>query len=170
MNPQTLERLLIDRKLGELSAETTELLDAYLAANTEDEHVAREIDRVLTTAHAALHQPAEAALPPFPRDRIDRARNRSGYRAPATWLRPLSMAAAIALAFILGMRMSGRAPTNESAYREVIAVVPSTEESSSHDFWSVRNFVGEASVRRSRNNQRITWTSPLARPHAGESL
>lgn len=170
MNPATLEKLLIDRKLGELPTETTELLDAYLAGHAEDEAVAREIDRVLETAHAALNQPADAALPPFPQDRIDRALNRPNRRPSATWLRPLSLAAAIALAFMLGMRMSGQAPTDADEFRDVVVVAPSPEESSGHEFWSVRNFVGGGSVRPARNTKRITWTSPLAKPQAGESL
>jgi len=63
MNPETLERLLIDRACGALSDDVNELLDDHLAGRPE---LAAEIDETVALARRAL-QPARAVQLPPPR-------------------------------------------------------------------------------------------------------
>lgn len=67
MNKESLERLLIDRALGELSPEVDELLNEQLGANPEKARIATEFMETVTLARALIKRPAamSAFRPPL---------------------------------------------------------------------------------------------------------
>ena len=77
MNYETLENLLIDRALGQLSPEVEALLAEHLAASPGDAQAAAELREVVALATAALHRTKPklelpqrvVALPRWPRAR-----------------------------------------------------------------------------------------------------
>ena len=65
MNAETLEALLIDRALGQLSPEVEVLLAEHLAANPATARAATELSETVALAATALKQPAlRLELPP----------------------------------------------------------------------------------------------------------
>lgn len=65
MNPKTLEALVIDRELGELSEEAAELLDAYLAEHPADFAARKSLCALLSDTRSALKkQPLPASRTP----------------------------------------------------------------------------------------------------------
>lgn len=63
MEPESLQALLIDRELGELSPEAAELLDAWLASHPESAASIPPLRDALQTARAAVRQYPELAQP-----------------------------------------------------------------------------------------------------------
>jgi hypothetical protein len=57
LTPEALEALLLDRSLGELSREASELLDLYLAAHPEASADAASCARTVASARAAVALP-----------------------------------------------------------------------------------------------------------------
>lgn len=55
MKPETLTALLMDRELGELSPESVELLDAYLALSPAAQSEAKAVARTVSTARETIH-------------------------------------------------------------------------------------------------------------------
>jgi hypothetical protein len=66
MKPESLQALLIDRELGELPAETVELLEAWLAEHGEAGHAIPSIRRTLETTRTAIRRFPELARPEAP--------------------------------------------------------------------------------------------------------
>ena len=77
MNPETLENLLIDRALGQLSPDVEALLAEHLAGTPGAAQAAAELREVVALATAAMHRtrpkldlpPRVIALPRWPRAR-----------------------------------------------------------------------------------------------------
>jgi len=88
MKPESLHALLIDRELGELSAEAVELLDAWLAEHPESSVAPGSIRRTLETTSAALRRFPELA-------RAEHKSNVLAFPAPRLRLIPLALAASI---------------------------------------------------------------------------
>lgn len=63
MRPESLQALLLDRELGELPAETVELLEAWLAAHPESATSVPALRRTLETTQAAIRRFPELARP-----------------------------------------------------------------------------------------------------------
>lgn len=63
MKSESLQALLIDGELGELSSETVELLEAWLAEHPESTAAVPSIRRTLETTSAALRRFPELARP-----------------------------------------------------------------------------------------------------------
>lgn len=165
MNTQTMERLLIDKRMGELSPDTAQLLDAYLALTPDSAALAAEIDTVLELAGRALEPAVRDSaedLPPFPAhpaNALGRTRREKG------WVRPIAVAAAIVLAFFLGTR-TATSPQIAPADRSEMVVHSANPTSSDEQFWSVNRYAS-----RHRAAQRaIEWNSPLFWPRIGERL
>ncbi len=64
MKPEILHTLLLDRAVGELSAETSELLEAYLATAPADAAAAERLASTIAAARAAVAVNATAAAAP----------------------------------------------------------------------------------------------------------
>ncbi len=54
MNPKSLEALIIDRRFGELSPETAELLDAYIEANPLVAEQVASVEEALSVTELAI--------------------------------------------------------------------------------------------------------------------
>jgi anti-sigma factor RsiW len=63
MKPESLDALLIDRELGELSPETAELLAAWLAEHPESAATVPSIHRTVETTSAAVRRFPELGRP-----------------------------------------------------------------------------------------------------------
>jgi hypothetical protein len=172
MNPETLERLLIDAHLGELQPEVSELLDAFL-----DRHptLAGERDRVRDTldlAGRAIRPPLDnaCALPPISK-RLT-APPTAGHRRFGSWVRHAALAASIVLAFLLGERFNVPSPPSSSASH-----APSGEALVSSDrtggrspastFWTLSP--RESIISRPESDaQHIDWPAPFVPLWKGE--
>lgn len=86
MKPESLHALLIDRELGELSSDTVELLEAWLAEHPEFAAAVPSIHRTLETTSATVRRFPELARPES---------NVSAFPAPRFRLIPLALAASI---------------------------------------------------------------------------
>lgn len=159
MDQATLERLLIDRELGELNADTSALLDAFLATGGSSSAAEPEITSTLRQLRAALAVPPPAQPSPLPPLRI---------ATPPIWrltgVQRLATAAAIVLAFFAGTR-SATVPSPNWEAKESIVVRNS--EPAGGGFWSLdrlrRTLPSVAAQPRTLN-----WTSPLSLPQPGE--
>lgn len=167
MDARTIERLLIDRKLGELSPEAGELLDAHLALRPDLADLAESVDTTIDSARLALRREkagfVEAMPPrskrPGPLFRPPRLRDKA-------WLRHLAVAAAVALAFLLGNSSGVRWEAPARPHRVMTGRLPSEKDRSG--FWSLRR-LREAQPRSpTRSRQKVEWTTPLGRPRIGE--
>src|SRR5512139_707108 len=91
MDPATLERLLIDRRLGELPPDAAALLDAYLQLEAGGRALAEEVDKTIAAAERVSrdeHPARDWPMPPLAGTRpvLRPARRRPGQ--PATvWIR-----------------------------------------------------------------------------------
>ncbi len=165
MNTETMERLLIDKRLGELPPDTAQLLDAYLAVNPDSAALAAEIDTILKLAGRALEPPARVTaedLPPFP---AHKAAARGGTNRNWGWVRPITVAAAIVLAFFLGTR-TATSPQLAFTDRSEVIVPSANPTSSDEQFWSVNRYA----ARRRALQRSVEWNSPLFWPRIGERL
>jgi anti-sigma factor RsiW len=174
MKTETLDSLLLDHSLGELTPAVRELLDAYLAH--EPAHAARAQRLAATTAlarAAVVGRPVVApdlkSLPPWrvPRD------SRSWFNRGEV----IRLAACLALGAIAGWsayatRMTARASTTGAPVTPPVLV--DTEQSSASGFWSVaalaRQETTRPAVNRIPGQYRLRWDSPGKMPHLEEKL
>src|SRR5262245_9358416 len=105
MDPQTLERLLIDRSLGALDGDMQSLLDAFLRLDEEAGREASAMDATVAMARLVLSNPLQQrvgnkseALPPLRLRIAPHVNRRSGSKRKA-WI---SLAACLALGIALG--------------------------------------------------------------------
>jgi len=173
MDAETMERLLIDNRLGELSPDTVQLLEAYLHVTPDADAILAEIDSVIDLADRALRAdpPAAAeALPPLSiEDALRRERASQPYDRTG-WARPLALAASIILAFLLGTRWTS-APSIPSPGRiDRVARSPLAAPPDGAEFWSVAKYVSDRPAAHNSNGDHVEWTSPLVWPQFGEKL
>ena len=93
MDHKSLEALLIDHAWGELPAETSDLLEAYLERDPDAAAEARRMDELFRVVQQATPQPAHCSPPRFPRARLVKERDR---RARGSWRRWAHAAALVA--------------------------------------------------------------------------
>lgn len=170
MNRDSLERLLIDQRLGELAPDASELLRAWLAATPTDSALASEIDEIITMSRNGLHSSSAFPLPIFPEKRVAGALRTNFRPGMMTWHRPAAVAATIVLAFVLGTRIADFRESESDSMSGAIAVAGSGESSKIGEFWSIQRIVEGSALRRTHEKHRINWTSPLARPKTGDAL
>lgn len=176
MKPETLEALLLDRSLGELEPETSELLDAYLAQNPDAsarsaslQETAR-VARAVLGARTASPTPARVlpAIPPWRRESSPFVRIASS--------QPLKLAACVAIGVAAGWlgRPMRSVPAGIAALPAAAAIVQSPEEASAVAQppslpWSARMLArAEASAATSGDRSparfRLRWESPARKP------
>jgi hypothetical protein len=170
MDADAMERLLIDKRLGELPPDTEELLLAYLQLAPGAEAAVAEIDDVFRLAskaiqHGPLTRPDD--LPPLSISEVVRREHTSRSEGFFGRIRPIAMAAALALAFLLGMRLSSVPSTPSLQYSPPMAMNAKPAEIA--DFWSVEKYVANRSGRPSKIGH-VEWRSPLVWPQIGEKL
>ena len=170
MDNETMERLLIDRRLGELPPDTQRLLDAYLQVSPADAAAIAEIDAVIDLAAQALQPKTVMGPEELPPLHLSVSQ--------ASWARPLALAASILLAFFLGTRwvQSPDAPMERNVQitdaLSPASLKPQASSLVNTDFWSVARYAPTRGDRAPSQPtvSRVEWTSPLVWPLVGESL
>ncbi|MEK6643038.1 MAG: hypothetical protein AABZ08_03955 [Planctomycetota bacterium] len=166
MNHETLERLLIDRRLGELTEDTEALLKEVLRLAPDTAPIAERIDATLELASRALRaakSPA-APLPPLNSQSLAIAAKRpiSSTALPGRF----AIAAALILTFWLGGRMSS--PTSISVSdRTPQLQITKAIDASPVNVWSLGQLAARSVQTRTSDSANIQWTSPIARPQLG---
>lgn len=172
---ETLERLLLDRSLGELSPDVERLLEEAIRDSSPTGDLEKSCEDQLDALRKALgakRGQLAAALPPFPGGRVmaalaqsDRRGRVNPFRAGA--LRPLLMAAAIALAFFAGTK-TVLPPGGGAIFEERMAEARFGPTEDAGAFWSLRRFMAEEGADRTRQGRKVHWTSPFSRPSLGD--
>jgi anti-sigma factor RsiW len=170
MDTETLDRLLMDRALGSLPADTDALLVAYLDYDKAAGARAREFAAAAAAARRLFQQPLPTALPPFPAANI---RNVEQAQRRVRALRYIaSMAAVLVVGIGLGL-VFPHAPAIETP-APLITVVATTPVVAAHEpeagFWSTQRLY--ANVRRAARPEttHLIWNSTTALPRLGEQL
>ena len=180
MDADTLERLLIDRALGALPADTEALLAAYLEHQGQATAQAKVLDQTVSLARQALDAPAppEATLPPFPKAKLAHAQRTRRLRLAT--VQAAALAACVLFGFsIRGFGSSSTQPPAErvrfSESTQPAATVtgrPSAEatDSTYHPtFWSAQAWRERAAENRPRPQRRLIWDSAVKWPRIGDS-
>ena len=173
IDPEILERLLIDRALGELSPDAEALLEDYLAREPEASEKAEEIARTVGAARCALAPSEEVdshALPPLLLYGRWRFLWRGGARAAA-------LAACLLIGVGVGLWFSQSRQVIETQV-EIAWVVAAqqsgredsdgTEEANRSKIWSARRFYEAASRPARTKRARLIWDSPTKMPRLEE--
>jgi anti-sigma factor RsiW len=155
MNEEIIERLLIDKASGELPADASALLDAWLAREPDARAQARQIDDTLRLAKLALAGPAETAL------------LRPRFQPPAWFRRAALMAACFAAGLGLGLFL----------LRQPALAPPAASFAAASDagFWSSSRLRASSSItgapgaKFSAQGARLIWKSPVTRPQTETS-
>lgn len=101
MNPKSLEALVMDRCLGELSPEAEELLDAYLEVRPDSRKLAAGVAEAIAVAGMAVTDSPEFFAGQDPENDHPAKREETNVPAPRwVWM---NAAAAIALLFAAGI-------------------------------------------------------------------
>lgn len=161
MKPESLEGLLIDRALGELSPQVAELLEAYLQANPIAARQAAAWTETWRSAVRATAFDVDARLQPLPKLK-SHGRNSWNWRARRTEL--LRLAACLIIGVTAGWGLF--AAQVERVPASAVATQPS-------EFWSVnrlKEIYSRPSARKHRPvRHRLLWGSPLRIQKGGES-
>lgn len=179
MKPETVEALLIDRAMGELTPEAAELLEAHLAGDPDGARRVGGLAAVVQQARQAVAL-AEEAPPPLAIARLQQARRDQRQRA---FLGELSrLAACLALGLALGWY--GR-PTHAAAAvaaAPVVAASPAVSAAAqprplepAQDFWSLARLEAvqqehQPAETRATSRYRLHWDSPVKMPHLEDNL
>jgi anti-sigma factor RsiW len=176
MRPESLEALLLDHALGQLSPEVAELLANHLARAPEAAKQADELASTLRMARQATALTLEAPRRPLALERLRRARVTNHRRAIIGEL--VRLAACVLLGLTLGwyshiVRKPTLAPTSVSLAAAKVAQ-PSSQEGA-RGFWSIANFEEAQRDRRAVESRtirryRLNWDSSLIMPHVEEDL
>jgi hypothetical protein len=165
MKPEYLERLLIDRELGELAPEVMVLLEEYLELSPEVREQADTTRNLLQLARAATAGPREVPQVKLGLERLRHAQQSAWWRARAAeWVR---LAAAVAIGLSLGWLVRPRLPVSIAlaAPAEVVAA-PKTSTS----FWSIEAYLQNSQPRTSGPARyRLQWDSPVKMPRVEEN-
>ena len=164
MNRDTLEKLMIDRRMGELRPESATLLDAYLDMSPADQATARSIDETINLMKEAVGpiQRDSLAMPPLVAPCATIIKHPSTLRI---WAPRLAVAAAIALAFVLGDSRDWIVPQHQ-AEKSSQYLMADRDSSSQHSIWSIDRLRSKPVSESHGKN--ISWTSTAAWPQLGE--
>ncbi len=169
MNEDALERLLIDRHLGELEPDTAALLAAYLAADGQLERPAALLAETIELAGRVMRKDAPAFDRPMPRLAAPKNLHRV-HHGPRwiAWTRRVAVAAAVVAAFLLG-QLAGPTDVHQVAVvPEPLPVSTTTTQEPSGGFWSLQRLREARPAKQAPRRRRIEWTTPLRQPRIGE--
>lgn len=176
MKTETLEALLLDHALGELSPEVAELLETHLARNPEVARQAAGLAATVQQARQAVAVTQEAPQRPLAAVRLQQER-RIQRRRVFMW-ELARLAACVVLGLTLGWYgHTGRKATVAATPvpPQVAAVeLPSAPESA-NDFWSLASLAAAQRERqsvesRTTSRYRLHWDSPVKMPRVEENL
>jgi hypothetical protein len=131
MTPETLEGLLIDRSLGQLSPEVERLLEAYLVHDVEARRMGMGIEETIGLAKRTM-PPTVASAPKGAWEQVERRRRGRVVSRSARWIAAMSgMAACLLGGFWLGHAQPGEGmgtarsgATGEGGQVRVLAASP----------------------------------------------
>ena len=166
MNPDALERLLIDRDARELPPDTLELLSAYLETKPAAAREASQIEETLRLAKHALTPRQQPALPPrsFKPELWALERENEFPRRLPQW--PLAMAACFLFGLFAGcfwLRSNTPAPVVVEK-RVVVAQVAASSPAQTSSFWSADRLYRSELTPRSSPSSGLVWESPVKQP------
>lgn len=170
MNAQTLERLLLDRALGALTADTATLLDAYLAEHPAAAADAAGFDETVRFAEQVLPAGPLRQPPAFPAGRLTSASRR--LRRTAFLWRATGLAACLLAGVGIGVLLrTARPDAAASPVEWVVQNEPPQDmpQSAQDEFWSARRLYERAAGARPARPPRLIWPSPLSAPKIGDS-
>ena len=175
MDPTTLERLLIDRRLGELPPDTAALLDAYLQVEAGGRAMAEELEKSIAAAERALKAEPPARdwpMPPMAGTTVmRRSERRRPVRPAMVWTRRLAVAAGIVLAFFIGNRTGSNPRSNQHpmVVNNQPRIAPTAPRLSEGDgFWSLQRLQKSVGSGHEPNRQHLEWPAPFSKPRIGE--
>jgi hypothetical protein len=181
MKPETLEALLLDRAMGELSPEVAELLEAHLAGISDAAHQAGGFAAIVQQARQAVALPEEAP-PPLAVARLQQAQ--VAWRRRAIVWEAARLAACVILGLTLGWyaHSAREAPmiaatpvTSAPAAPAVSAAAPPRPAESTPDFWALARLAAvqqehPLAESRATSRYRLRWDSPVKMPHLEDNL
>jgi hypothetical protein len=159
MNAATLERLMLDRALGALDDDASELLDAFLAERPAERKLAAVALEVTDLARAALADNDASQLPPLS---IESLRHSAGYGK----LRArMGLAASLAACVLIGIGIrtvftSERATLLEGRPGFVMNEPPGRSAHEPQAFWSANRILKRRPARTQPTAPRWNWESP----------
>ena len=176
MRPESLEALLLDHVLGQLSPEVTELLESHLARTPEAAKQADGLASTLRLARQATTLTLEAPRCPLGLEHLRRARVTNRRRAVIGEL--VRLAACVLIGLTLGwyghiVRKPTIAPT--SVPLAAATATPSRPREGTRVFWSIANFEEAqrdrmAAQSRMISRYRLNWGSASRMPQVEENL
>lgn len=176
MDSNTLERLVMDRALGELEPDVTVLLDAYLEGRPAERQATEPIARTVQFAREALAEDLPTPAASWSVERINsRLQSRERWGVAGRFAR---LAACVLIGVGVHMAWTGRTamkPADQtSGGSQMIAAVtpnPGVELTGTHNagFWSVKRVYDRAGQHKSETGRRVIWDSPLSAPRLGDS-
>jgi len=172
LNRETLERLLIDRALGALSADVDELLASHLEHDRAADHEARKLALTVETTRQAFQQDSRS-LPAFPAEQLRGVQRRRRRLMIAGGGAALS--GAVAAGLMLGSVLFG--PSSQTSVEQtqprqvadsvtpirVRAEEPQPQPAAA-GFWSARRWRERAAARQRQETTSVRWISPVKRP------
>jgi anti-sigma factor RsiW len=176
MKTETLEALLLDHVLGELSPEVAELLETHLAHNPE---AARQADGLASTVQLARQTMAVTQEAPRCSLSMERLRQAQMTHRRRAFIWELArLAACVALGLTLGWygHTARKATAAATPVPPLVAAVGRTAvPESAKDFWSLANLEAAQRERqpvesRTTSRYRLHWDSPVKMPRVEENL
>ena len=174
MKTETLEALLLDHALGELSPEVAELLETHLAHDPEAARQAAGLASTVQRARQAMAITQEA-----PRRSLSVGRLRQAQMTHRRWAFMWELAR-LAACVVLGLTLGWYGHT---ARKAPIAAVPPvvvaselpTPAKTTTDFWSLASLAAAQRERQSVESRptsryRLHWDSPVKMPRVEENL
>ena len=166
MDPEVIERLLLDRALGQLPVDAATLLDAYLAQNQDAAQATRAFEPAVGLARKVLVTQAAVAMPPFPAARISSATQRR------LRFRVIKNVGALAALWLLGVGVGTRwsVSPDTTNFRQPEHTIPivethlASQRSTGDDFWSAARLYQTACNAKHAETAKIVWNSPLENP------
>ena len=172
MNPETLERLMLDRALGSLPPDCDALLTSYLETRPEAAETCRRMELTVDLARSALADARAARLPAFPAERLLRTQ-----RSQRIWRLTMGVtgvAASILIGLVVHATLFRPPPSNPRApgLSGLAQATPRhliDENQDRSGFWSGRQFYERAAHPQPQPSKRLIWNSPVAVPQVGDS-
>ncbi|HWL94159.1 MAG TPA: hypothetical protein VNT79_11560 [Phycisphaerae bacterium] len=177
LNHDVIERLLIDREMGELSDDAVALLDEFRRLNPAGRESADETVPIVRLARAALREDLPADARPLPMVSFARRTDR---KRRAAWigggLLGFAAAAALALAVWTANRqgvfsLDSVAPLARTQDGDGTLVNSSarTRNEGAAGFWSVGEWRRSMNAGQAGAGADIEWINPVMRPRRGAS-
>lgn len=106
MKSETIESLLMDQSLEQLSPEVEELLEAYIAEHPQYQQTAESIRQSTVLAKQAVSCETVSELPPFPKERLTYLEKTNRWKLFSKW--GLSAAACLLIGAFIGISLTQR--------------------------------------------------------------